>query len=193
MYMPGILGKKVGMTRIIVNGKMTPLTVVQCEPNTIVQLKTDEKDGYNAIVVGFDKLNKPTKNKTYRHLKEFKVDSLEDYKVGDLVDVSQFAEVKNCKVTAYSKGKGFQGVIKRHNFSRGPESHGSRHHREPGSVGACAAPGRVDKGKKLPGRTGNQKVTLTKAQVAYIEPELNLIGIKGPVPGAKNNLVVLSF
>lgn len=193
MYMPGILGKKVGMTRIIVDGKMTPLTVVQCQPNTILQLKTVEKDGYNAIVVGFDEMKKPTKNKKYKHLKEFKVDSLDDYKVGDLIDVSQFTDVKNCKLTAYSKGKGFQGVIKRHNFSRGPETHGSRHHREPGSVGACAAPGRVAKGKKLPGRTGYDKVTLTKAKVAYIEPELNLIGIKGPIPGAKNNLVVLSF
>lgn len=193
MDMPGILGRKVGMTRIIVDGKMIPLTVVKCEPNTIVQLKTEQNDGYNAIVVGFDKLKKPTKNKIYKHLKEFKVDNLEDYKVGDLVDVSQFTDVTNCKLTSYSKGKGFQGVIKRHNFSRGPETHGSRHHRRPGSIGACAAPGRVAKGKKLPGRTGGDKVTLTKAKVAYIEPELNLIGIKGPIPGAKNNLVVLSF
>lgn len=191
--MPGILGRKVGMTRINQDGKMVPLTVIQCQPNTIVQLKTEEKDGYNAVVVGFDELKKPTKNKKYKHLKEFKVDSLEGYNIGDLVNVTQFSDIENCKVTAYSKGKGFQGVIKRHNFSRGPESHGSRHHREPGSVGACAAPGRVAKGKKLPGHMGNKRVTLSSVKVAYIEPELNLIGIKGPIPGGKNNLVILSF
>lgn len=192
--MPGILGKKVGMTRIINEaGKMIPVTIVECAPNTVVQLKTEAKDGYNAIVVGFEPLKKPTKNKKYKYQKEFRVENTEDYKIGDVVDVSQFSDVATCKLTSLSKGKGFQGVIKRHNFARGPESHGSRHHREPGSVGACAAPGRVAKGKKLPGHMGTHKVTLSKAKVAYLKPELNLIGIKGPIPGGKNNLVILSF
>lgn len=191
--MPGILGKKIGMTRIINDeGRVIPLTVVQCEPNTVVQVKTSEKDGYPALVLGFDALKKPSKNRTYRHLKEFRVPEVdESLKTGDQVKVDQFEAGEKVKVTSVSKGKGFQGVIKRHNFARGPETHGSHHHREPGSIGACARPGRVHKGKKMPGRMGTDTCTLSKVEVVYLDTEKNLIGLKGPVAGAKGSLVII--
>lgn len=191
--MPGILGKKIGMTRIFVEGKAIPLTVIECQPNEIVQLKTEEKDGYSAVVVGFDPLKKPTKNKKFRFQREFKVENTEEFKVGDKVTVDILEEIETINYSATSKGKGFQGVIKRHKFSRGPESHGSRHHREPGSVGACAAPGRVLKGKKLPGRMGSNKITRKNVPVAYLDKEKHLVGIKGPIPGSRNNLITISF
>jgi len=191
--MPGILGKKVGMTQIMEEGKIIPLTVVECDPNTIVQLKTVEKDGYNAIVLGFSPLRKERKNKKFYHTREFKVENTEDYKVGDQITVSALEGVEKINFSAVSKGKGFQGVIKRHNFSRGPETHGSRHHRRPGSIGACAMPGRVVRGKKLPGRHGSDKTTRKNVPLVYLDVERNLIGIKGPIPGSKNNLVVISY
>lgn len=191
--MPGILGKKIGMTQILEDGKMIPLTVIECQPNTIVQVKTQDKDGYNAIVLGFDELKNPKKNKQYYFKREFRVENPEEFKVGDKVTVENFNEVESVCYTATSKGKGFQGVIKRHNFSRGPETHGSRHHREPGSVGACAMPGRVVKGKKLPGRMGTGTITRKNVPVAYLDSEKHLIGLKGPIPGGKNNLVVISY
>jgi large subunit ribosomal protein L3 len=191
--MPGILGKKIGMTQILEDGKMIPLTVVECQPNTIVQVKTQDKDGYNAIVLGFSELKNPKRNKKYYFKREFRVENPEEFKVGDKVTVDNFQEVEAVTFTSSSKGKGFQGVIRRHNFSRGPETHGSRHHREPGSVGACAMPGRVVKGKKLPGRMGNKTVTRKNVPVVYLDSEKNLIGLKGPIPGGKNNLVVISY
>lgn len=192
--MSGILGKKIGMTRLIEDdGRVIPITVVQCEPNEIAQVKTTEKDGYPALVLGFSKLKKPTKTKQFRHLKEFRLNDKNDveYKKGDSITVENFQEIKSVQVTSNSKGKGFQGVIKRHNFARGPESHGSGHHREPGSIGACAKPGRVNKGKKLPGRMGGDQVTLKKVKIAYINSERHLIGLKGPVPGANGTLVII--
>ncbi len=196
--MTGILGKKIGMTRLIQDdGRVIPITVVHCEPNEVSQVKTVEKDGYPAIVLGFSKLKKPTKTKQFRFLKEFRIteEEVANYKAGDQVTVIKFQEneVEMVKITATSKGKGFQGVIKRHNFHRGPESHGSHHHREPGSVGACAKPGRVHKGKKLPGHMGSARVTLGKVKVAYINPEKNLIGLKGAVPGPNGGLVEISI
>ncbi len=182
------------MTRIFGdNGQAIPLTVVECSPNEIVQIKTAEKDGYTAIVVGFDAVKRPTKNKKYYHSREFKVENPEDYKIGDKITVETLQEVEAVDFCATSKGKGFQGVIKRHNFSRGPETHGSRHHREPGSIGACAMPGRVARGKKLPGRMGTDKVTRKNVPVAYLDLEKNLVGLKGPIPGGRNNLVAISF
>lgn len=181
------------MTRLIQDdGRVIPITVVQCEANEITQVKTTEKDGYPAIVLGFSKLKKPSKTKKFYHMKEFKVEEGAEYKKGDNVTLEEFKEIETVKVTANAKGKGFQGVIKRHNFSRGPESHGSHHHREPGSVGACTKPGRVAKGKKLPGRMGGQQVTLKKVKVAYIDPSKNLIGLKGAVPGPNGALVIIS-
>ncbi len=192
--MSGILGKKVGMTRLIQDdGRVIPITVVECAPNIITQVKTTEKDGYPAIVLGFVELKKPTKTKKFYHLKEFKIEesNQEAYKLGDKVTLENLKEVEKVKVTATSKGKGFAGVIKRHNFARGPESHGSHHHREPGSVGACAKPGRVAKGKKLPGHMGTAKVTRGNVAVAYINSEKNLIGLKGAVPGPNGGLVII--
>lgn len=194
--MSGILGKKLGMTRVFEDdGRVIPITVVQCEPNEVTQIKTVEKDGYPAIVLGFSKLKKPTKTKKFYHMREFKVavDQLENYKMGDMITLETFAETKLVEVTSISKGKGFQGVIKRFNFSRGPESHGSHHHREPGSVGSCAKPGRVHKGKKLPGRMGTDRVTLKKVKVAYIDPKNNIIGLKGALPGANGALITIKL
>ncbi len=181
------------MTRLIQDdGRVIPITVVQCEENEITQVKTTEKDGYPAIVLGFSKLKKPSKTKKFYHVKEFKIGEETEFKKGDKVTLEGFVEAQNVRVTAISKGKGFQGVIKRHNFSRGPETHGSHHHREPGSIGACTKPGRVAKGKKLPGRMGGKQVTLKKVKVAYIDPSKNLIGLKGAVPGPNGALIIIS-
>ena len=190
--MPGILGRKIGMTRIIQDdGRVIPLTIVECEPNEVVQVKTVEKDGYPAVVLGFDKLSKPTKTKKYRYLKEFRISAEEALKKGDQVKVDIFVTDEDIKVTGTSKGKGTQGTMKKYNFSGGPGSHGSHHKREPGSVGTCAKPGRIHKGKKMAGMMGRDTITLKRTQVAYLNPEKNLIGVNGPVPGAKNNLIII--
>ncbi|HMR01148.1 MAG: 50S ribosomal protein L3 [Candidatus Gracilibacteria bacterium] len=191
--MTGILGKKIGMTRIIRqdDGRVIPMTIVKCEPNVITQIKTVEKDGYPAIVLGFDALAKPRKSKKYKYMKEFRIDAETEQKKGDAVTIEMFEEGDVVKITGTSKGKGFQGVIKRHNFARGPQSHGSHHNREPGSVGGCARPGNIQRGKKLPGHMGLNQVTLSRASVVYIDKEKNLIGIKGAVPGSKNSLIAI--
>ena len=182
------------MTRLIQDdGRVIPITVIHCEPNEVAQVKTVEKDGYPAIVLGFSKLKKPTKTKKFAHVREFKITAEEtaNYNKGDAVTCESLKDVKEVIVTGISKGKGFQGVIKRHNFACGPMSHGSHHHREPGSIGPRAKPGRVEKGKKLPGHMGTDQVTIHKVQVAYLDIEKNLVGLKGAVPGAKNGLVII--
>ena len=190
--MLGILGKKLGMTRVIQDdGRVIPITVVQCEPNEITQVKTIEKDGYPAIVLGFSKLKKPKKTRKFQFSREVRIEEGEEYKKGDLIELNKFNEIKKVEVTGTSKGKGFQGVIKRHNFSRGPETHGSHHHREPGSIGACAKPGRVAKGKKLPGRMGTDRKTLKGVEIAYLDVKNNIIGLKGPLPGASKGLIFI--
>ena len=190
--MTGILGQKLGMTRVIKDdGRVIPITVVFCEPNEITQIKTTDKDGYPAIVLGFSKLKKPTKNRQFYFKKEFKINEDEQYKKGDHVTLDTLKEVKKVSITAVSKGKGFQGVIKKHNFSRGPETHGSHHHRKPGSIGQCAKPGRVNKGKKMPGQLGNAQVTVRQVPFVYINEKNNLIGLKGPVPGPNKGLVII--
>jgi len=190
--MSGILGKKVGMTRLIQDdGRVIPVTVVECPPNEITQVKTVDKDGYPAIVLGFSELKKPTKTKKFRYVREFRTLNDTEYKKGDKVTLENFLELATVKITAISKGKGFQGVIKRHNFSRGPESHGSHHHREPGSVGACAKPGRVAKGKKMPGHMGTDQVTVRKVKIAHLDPSKNLIALKGAVPGPNGGLIII--
>lgn len=191
--MPGILGTKIGMTRLIQDdGRVIPLTVIDCKPNKVVQVKTVEKDGYPALVLGFEALKKPTKNRKWRHLKEFRIpEGEESLKIGDDITVELFESGEKVKITSVSKGKGFQGVIKRHNFSRGPETHGSHHHREPGSIGACTRPGRVHKGKKMPGRMGTDTKTLSGVEVVYLDKEKNLLGLKGSVAGAKGSLVII--
>lgn len=180
------------MTRIFEeSGKSIPVTVIQCAPSEITQVKTVEKDGYQAVVIGYSPKKHPTKTKKFSVSKEFKVDEKElgEMKKGDLISLESIKDISLAKVSSLSKGKGFQGVIKRHNFSRGPESHGSHHHREPGSVGACAKPGRVSKGKKLPGRMGAAKVTLQKVKVAYLDLSKNIICLKGAVPGPNGGVV----
>jgi len=191
--MSGIIGKKIGMTRLIQDdGRVIPITVIHCEPNEVTQIKTVEKDGYPAIVLGFSKLKKPTKTKKFAHLKEFRISADETFNKGDAITCESLKDVELVTVMGVSKGKGFQGVIKRHNFACGPMSHGSHHHREPGSIGARAKPGRVEKGKKLPGHMGTGQITLNKVKVAYLDTEKNLVGLKGAVPGSKGGLIIIT-
>lgn len=193
--MAGILGKKIGMTRVIQDdGRVIPVTVVQCTPNTIDQIKTVEKDGYPALVLGFDALKKPTKTRRFYHLREFRISAEEitKYKKGDSITLEILKDVKTVIITGVSKGKGFQGVVKRYGFTRGSLTHGSHHHREPGSIGTRAKPGRVNKGKRMPGHMGLDTVTRKKVQVIHVDVEKNLLAIKGAVPGGKNNLVIIN-
>lgn len=180
------------MTRIIQDdGRVIPVTVLECGDNEITQVKTVDKDGYPAVVLGFSARKKPSKTRKFHHLTEFKLsDEGSEHKKGDKISVDNFQAGEKVKVTATSKGKGFQGVIKRHNFSRGPESHGSHHHRRPGSIGACTKPGRVAKGKKLPGRMGGAQVT-TRTEIIMLEAAKNLICIKGPVPGPNGSVIII--
>ena len=201
--MKGILGKKLGMTQIFTEeGIVVPVTVVEAGPNVVTQVKTVEKDGYNAIQVGFEdakekSLNKPQKghlaaaNTLKKHLKEFRVDSVEEYTVGQEIKADLFAAGEKIDVTGTSKGKGFQGPIKRHGQSRGPESHGSRYHRRPGSMGACSFPGRVFKNKKLAGHMGSVKVTVQNLEVVRVDAAKNLILVKGAIPGPKGSMVTI--
>ena len=201
--MKGILGKKLGMTQIFTEeGIVVPVTVVEAGPNVVTQVKTVEKDGYNAIQVGFEdakekSLNKPQKghlaaaNTLKKHLKEFRVDSVEEYTVGQEIKADLFAAGELIDVTGISKGKGFQGPIKRHGQSRGPETHGSRYHRRPGSMGACSYPGRVFKNKKLAGHMGSVKVTVQNLEVVRVDADKNLILVKGAIPGAKGSVVTI--
>lgn len=198
----GLFGEKLGMTQIYdEDGIVIPVTVIKVENLTVTQVKTAKTDGYDAIQVGFGecKENKVTKaqvnhlkkNKlpVFKHLKEFKVSNPADYKVGQEIDVSVIENVAKVDVTAKSIGKGFQGTVKRHNFSRGPMSHGSKNHRLPGSIGAGTTPGRVYKGLKMAGKMGNEQVTITKLKVAKIDKERNLVLIKGSVPGPEGKIV----
>ncbi len=192
--MPGIIGKKLGMSQVIQDdGRVIPVTFITCEPNEVVHVKTEAKDGYPAVVLGFDAYKNPSKNKKFKTLKEFRIDTSEEYKKGQKVSVEILKEVDSVTITASSKGRGYQGVIKRHNFARGPETHGSHHHRKPGSVGMCAKPGRVLKGKKLPGHMGNDTVTLKNRSVVTVAEGDHVIAIKGAIPGAKNTYVYIKF
>ena len=201
--MKGILGKKLGMTQIFTEeGIVIPVTVVEAGPNVVTQVKTVEKDGYNAIQVGFEdakekSLNKPQKghlaaaNVLKKHLKEFRVNAVEEFTVGQEIKADLFAAGEKIDVTGTSKGKGFQGPIKRHGQSRGPESHGSRYHRRPGSMGACSFPGRVFKNKKLAGHMGSVKVTVQNLEVVKVDADKNLILVKGAIPGPKGSMVTI--
>ena len=201
--MKGILGKKLGMTQIFTEaGDVIPVTVVEAGPVVVTQIKTTEKEGYNAVQVGYGEvkeksLNKPQKghlaaaNVLKKHLKEFRMDSVEGYTVGQEIKADVFTAGEVIDVTGISKGKGFQGPIKRHGQSRGPESHGSRYHRRPGSMGACSYPGRVFKNKKLAGHMGSVKVTVQNLEVVRVDAEKNFILVKGAIPGAKGSVVTL--
>jgi large subunit ribosomal protein L3 len=199
-----ILATKVGMTQIFnENGALIPVTVLQAGPCAVTQVKTVENDGYSAIQVGFGDVrevlvNKPRKghfakagvaNKKY--LKEFKFENATDYAVGQEIKADIFAQGDRIDATGISKGKGFQGAIKRHNQSRGPMAHGSKFHRHAGSNGAATSPGRVFKGKHMPGHMGSVKVTVQNLEVVRIDIENNIILVKGAVPGPKKAMVML--
>lgn len=193
--MKGILAKKIGMSRVVCpeTGKMTPVTLLEAPDATVLQVKTQEKDGYNAVVLGsFARKNfGKNDNKKFKFIKELALEDGQEAKKGDAISVGDLAETDFVKITGTSKGKGFAGVIKRYNFSRGPETHGSNHHREPGSVGTCAKPARIAKGKKMPGHHGSEGNTLRKVKVVHVDAEKNLIALKGGVPGAVNSFVFI--
>lgn len=202
--MKGILGKKLGMTQIFTeNGVIVPVTVVEAGPMVVTQLKSVENDGYEAVQVGYGDireklLNKPQKGHfakagvgLKRFVREFRTENAKDYAPAQEINVSIFAEGDKVDVTGTSKGKGFQGPIKRHNQHRGPMSHGSRYHRGPGSMGAASDPSRVYKGKKLAGHMGAERVTIQNLEIVKVDAENNLLLIKGAIPGPKKGLVVV--
>jgi len=202
--MKQILGKKIGMTQVFSeNGSVVPVTVVEAGPLTVIQKKTMEKDGYNAIQVGFENLkenkaNKPVKGhfdkgelEYKRNLREFKVDNIEDFEIGQEIKADVFEEGDKVDVIGRSKGKGTQGVIKRHGFSKGRETHGSKFHRSPGGMSASAYPGRVFKGKRMAGRMGNERVTVQNLEIVRVDADKNLLLIKGAIPGSKKGLVTI--
>lgn len=197
-----IIGKKIGMTQIFdETGKVIPVTVIEAGPCVIAQVKTVETDGYDAIQLAFgdikeNKVNKPVKGHyakasltPKKHLREFRVDSIESYKVGNEVKADTFAQGDKIDIQGISKGKGFQGVIKRHGQSRGPMGHGSMYHRRPGSMGPTSTPGRVFKGKKLPGHMGRQTITIQNLDVVRVDMDKNVILVKGSVPGVKGAIL----
>jgi large subunit ribosomal protein L3 len=199
--MVGILGKKLGMTQIYnEDGRAYPVTVIEAGPCCVVQVKTLKKDGYEAVKLGFievrdKKINKPESGifkkagiKPYRILREFQTGGLA---VGDLVTVEKFSRGDKVDVSGISKGKGFQGVMKRHNFSGGPGSHGSMFNRAPGSIGASSYPSRVWKNQKLPGHMGSEHVTVKNIEIVDVKAEQNLLLVKGAVPGANGSIVVI--
>ena len=200
--MIGLVGRKVGMTRIFnEDGVSVPVTVIEIEANRVTQVKTLENDGYTAVQVttGSKKANRVTKPEAGHFVKagveagrglwEFRTEG-EEFTLGQEINVDIFADVKKVDVTGTSKGKGFQGVIKRHGQSRGPMAHGSRYHRRPGSMGPVA-PNRVFKGKNLAGRMGGDRVTIQNLEVVQVVPEKNVILVKGNVPGAKKSLITI--
>ncbi len=199
-----ILATKVGMTQIFnEDGTLTPVTVLQAGPCVVTQVKTVENDGYSAVQVGFmdateKHVNKPEKGHfdkaevSYkRFVREFKLDNAEEYSVKDEITVEAFEAGDKIDATAISKGKGYQGAIKRHGQSRGPMGHGSKFHRHQGSNGAATTPGRVPKGKGMPGHMGNVKKTIQNLEIVKIDVENNLLLVKGSVPGPKKTLVTI--
>ena len=202
--MKTIIGRKIGMTQIFNDkGAVIPVTVIEAGPCPVVQVKTVETDGYTAVQLGFGevkahKVNKPETGhfkkaslQPVKHLREFRVspESVSEIKVGDIVKVDSFEIGDKVDIQGITKGKGFQGVIKRHGQHRGPMGHGSMYHRRPGSMGATSTPGRVFKGKKLPGHMGVDKVTVQNLEVVKVDLDKNAILIKGSVPGNKGSIL----
>ena len=197
-----IIGKKVGMTQIFnEKGVVVPVTVIEAGPCVVAQVKTLENDGYNAIQLGYGevkerRINRPEKGHftkvnitPKKHLREFRVENVADVTVGTEVKVDVFADGDKIDVQGTSKGKGFQGVIKRHGQSRGPMGHGSMYHRRPGSMGSTSTPGRVFKGKKLPGHMGVQTVTIQNLDIVRVDLDKNVLLVKGSVPGPKGAIL----
>ena len=196
-----LLGKKVGMTQIFdENGKVIPVTVIEAGPCTVVQIKTKDADGYEAVQLGFGevkakKVTKPAAGhfkkanvEPKKHLREFRLEEI-SYNVGDELKADVFTAGESVDITGTTKGKGFQGVIKRHGQSRGPMGHGSMYHRRPGSMGPTSTPGRVFKGKKLPGHMGMQQVTIQNLEIVSVDLDKNVILVKGSVPGNKGAIL----
>lgn len=203
--MKAILGKKIGMTQVFKeDGELVPVTVVESQGMVVVQKKTEEKDGYNAIQVAFGSIkdknvNKPQKghfekaNIEYKKiLKEFRVDNIDEYEIGQEIKVDIFAEGDKVDVYGVSKGKGTAGTVKRYGHSRGPETHGSKYHRAAGSLGASAYPAKVFKGMKSAGHMGHERVTVQNLEIVKVDPEMNIVLIKGAVPGPKKGLITIS-
>ena len=199
----GLLGRKIGMTQIFdEKGTVLPVTVLKMGPVTVVQKKTKELEGYDSVQVGFEEAKdkhttKPLKGhfksvKPHKTLQEFRVEDPSQFEVGQQIDHSIFTEGQMVSVTGTSKGKGFTGVVKRYGFAGYPASHGHRGKRGPGSIGQCATPGRVFKGKKMPGQHGNKRVTVLGLQIVKIIPEEQLVLVKGAVPGRNGGLITLN-
>ena len=179
-----IYGKKIGMTQIFdENGVAIPVTAIEAQPLTVVAKKTADKDGYNAIVVSFGEIKEKNANKPHKGV------NVDEYEVGSKITVDVFTAEDHVDVQGTSKGKGFQGVIKRHGQHRGPMGHGSMYHRRPGSMGSTTTPGRVFKGKKLPGHMGSQTSTILNLDVVKVDTDKNVILVKGSIPGAKKSIV----
>jgi large subunit ribosomal protein L3 len=200
----GILGKKIGMTQIYADdGRAVPVTVIKAGPCKVIQMKTPEKDGYEAIQLGFQekkekKVNKPLSGHfkksnvpAYRYLREIRI-PLKDLTVGQDISVEIFEKGERVDVTGISKGKGFAGVMKRHGYRGGPGSHGSMFNRAPGSIGSSSFPSRVWKGKGLPGHLGTERITAKGLEVVDVKKELNILLVKGAVPGAKEGFLIIS-
>jgi large subunit ribosomal protein L3 len=202
--MKGLIGKKLGMTSVYDEaGAAVPVTVIEAGPCVVVQRRENDKDGYTAVQLGFEdqkeqRMNKPDLGQfkkagvdAKRVLKEFRVDDSAEVAVGDVVNASAFEEVNYVDIVATGKGRGFQGVVKRYGFGGGRASHGGGWTRRPGSIGMCEFPGRVFKGKKMPGQMGDKRVTTQNLKIIQVRPEENLILVKGSVPGANGGIVVI--
>lgn len=197
----GLIGRKVGMTQVFQeDGTMVAVSVLAVEPNTVTRLRTTDRDGYTAVQIGTEnsrKLSKPEagqfkdlpKGTAPATVHEFRMDNIDDFAVGQKLDVSMFAVGELVDVTGVSKGKGFAGHIKRHHFKRGPKTHGSDHHRAPGSIGPGTTPGRVYKGMRMAGHMGDARVTVKKLRVVRSDPERNILLVKGSLPGSRNALI----
>ena len=199
-----ILGRKLGMTQVWSDDdRLLPVTVIEAGPCVVTQVKTDKRDGYRAVQIGFgevkaNKVNKPMQGHfdkagvdAKKYLQEIRLAKDDVFKVGQAITVEAFSGIKSVSVTGTSKGKGFAGVMKRHNFKGGPGGHGSHFHRAPGSVGQCATPSRVFKGLKLPGHMGSETVTVRNLDIVKIDAEQNLLIVKGAVPGGKGALLTI--
>ena len=197
----GLIGRKVGMTQVFQDdGTMVAVSVLAIEPNTVTKLRTPERDGYTAVQIGTEvskRLNKPETGQLkdlpkVATIREFRVDSVDDVTVGQVFSIGDLFEAGDMvDVTGVSKGKGFAGVIKRHNFHRGPQTHGSDHHRAPGSIGPGTTPGRVYRGLKMSGHMGSERVTIKKVRVVRTDPDRNLLLVKGSLPGARGGLILV--
>ena len=201
----GLIGRKLGVTQVFQgDGTMVAVSVLAIEPNTVTRLRTSERDGYTAVQLGTDggrKITRPEAGQlkalpkpaqSLATIREFRVDSVDGYELGQTVALGDvFAEGDLVDVTGVSKGKGFAGQIKRHNFHRGPKTHGSDHHREPGSIGPGTTPGRVYKGLKMAGHMGDDRVTVKKLRVVRADPEKNLLLVKGSLPGSRGSLILV--